>query len=1118
MEYQGVTVKLVAFVAAMVAATVITVPASSAPGTLLWSDPATWPGSVVPGPGDDVVIPSGTTVLLDVDTPALGDVVVAGDLVFDAQDLSLTARSILVQGSLTIGTESSPHLHEATITLTGTDSNADIGMGMGTKLIGVGMGATLDLHGAPRLSWTHLAATAQPNATSITLAETVDWQAGDEVVITSTDYDQDHAEVRTITSVSGTVVSLDAPLSHRHWGTVQSYGGKTLDTRAEVGLLTHNILIQGDAASDVDGFGGHIMAMTGSTTRVSDVELFRLGQAGILGRYPFHWHQAGDVTGSYFRSSSIHHSFNRCVTVHDTNNSLVEEVVAFETFGHCFFFEDATETGNTMRANLGLGIREPEPGNVLIPSDDGYRSPSVFWISNPANHLIDNVAAGSEGTGFWYALPEHPDKGLTTTMWPRRTPLGTFSGNVSHSNDVDGLHVDHGDNDGATSTETTHYKPLANPADPDSDLVPAVFEDFTAFANRNRGVWTRGTGLILRDARLADNLIAATFAAHESYLEDSLVVGSSAANPAEAPRPWSTSSPVQGFEFYDGTVGVTDTHFAGFVSNGTRPAGALTQLRHTDFRVSPSNHVSGLTFSAGTNAVWLETRPVPYATEDGEDGYRSTVFEDRDGSVTGTAGNHVVVNNSFLTTAACSFLASWGAWNCNEDYVGLSIYNRDYPRGDIANVVLTREDGRSHSIVGTPGWGPNSNFHTSLLRNRTYQLRVGGALPDEFQLLLKNGQPGEWLIVELAGNPGYAYPDWWIDSRNDAPVYGSLAALQAGAETGIYSSGSTTYVKLFVESGRDWASLHLCRVEECGEPDTLRLSGATRYATAGAVSAAAFDAADTVYVATGSNFPDALAAGAAAGAAAAPVLLVEQGSVPPQTVAELDRLDPDTIYVVGGTGAISAGVASQLSDHGSVVRLAGADRFATAVEVSKQAFPGGASTVVVATGLAFPDALAGAAYAGSSHGGAGPVLLTNTNVLPGVTRSEINRLRPDTIVVLGGTAAVSAEVEAELAGLADVVRVFGADRYATNRALTEYGYGNVDRVYVAVGTNFPDALAVSSAAAVEGVPVLLVQTASIPSPIHAALAHLDPEEIVIVGGEGVITESVRSSLDLLLGG
>lgn len=97
-----------------------------------------------------------------------------------------------------------------------------------------------------------------------------------------------------------------------------------------------------------------------------------------------------------------------------------------------------------------------------------------------------------------------------------------------------------------------------------------------------------------------------------------------------------------------------------------------------------------------------------------------------------------------------------------------------------------------------------------------------------------------------------------------------------------------------------------------------------------------------VYVATGENFPDALGAAAAAGAVGAPVLLVQQNGVPSATTAELNRLQPDTIIIVGGTGVISDAVKTTLEGLGfgpTVERIAGADRYATAAALSEASFP-----------------------------------------------------------------------------------------------------------------------------------------------------------------------------------
>ncbi len=168
---------------------------------------------------------------------------------------------------------------------------------------------------------------------------------------------------------------------------------------------------------------------------------------------------------------------------------------------------------------------------------------------------------------------------------------------------------------------------------------------------------------------------------------------------------------------------------------------------------------------------------------------------------------------------------------------------------------------------------------------------------------------------------------------------------------------------------------------------TTRLAGPDRYATAAAISAARFPAADTVFVATGENFPDALAGAPAAAAANAPVLLVARDAIPGATSQELARLKPTKTVVLGGAAVVSEGVASQLP--GTVVRLAGTDRYSTAVAISQATFSPGVPVVYVATGQNFPDALAGGAAAGRQDG---PILLVTRYSVPSATAAEIARL------------------------------------------------------------------------------------------------------------------------------
>jgi putative cell wall-binding protein len=294
-------------------------------------------------------------------------------------------------------------------------------------------------------------------------------------------------------------------------------------------------------------------------------------------------------------------------------------------------------------------------------------------------------------------------------------------------------------------------------------------------------------------------------------------------------------------------------------------------------------------------------------------------------------------------------------------------------------------------------------------------------------------------------------------------------------------------------------------------PQVIRVAGVDRYDTAARVSQQFGPGVGTVYVATGADFPDALAAAARAGSLGGPVLLVRPTSVPGVTAAELTRLDPDRVVIAGGTGAVSSGVRASLRallPEATVLRRAGADRYETAALISRD-LPS-ADVVYVATGADFPDALAGAARAGAVDG---PVLLVRQGSVPPSTRAELARLSPDRIVVLGGTLAVSDAVATALEAYGTVERVSGPDRYATAAEVSAALETSQD-VFVATGLDWPDALAGAARAGATGSPVLLVRPGSVPGPTWAALDRLEPGRIFVLGGtlavQDVVLEELRA--------
>jgi hypothetical protein len=297
-----------------------------------------------------------------------------------------------------------------------------------------------------------------------------------------------------------------------------------------------------------------------------------------------------------------------------------------------------------------------------------------------------------------------------------------------------------------------------------------------------------------------------------------------------------------------------------------------------------------------------------------------------------------------------------------------------------------------------------------------------------------------------------------------------------------------------------------------------RLAGPDRYATAAAVSAASFPpGVPAAFVATGTTFPDALAAGPAAALSGAPVLLTMPGSIPTATANELRRLRPGRIYVLGSSGAVSDAVAGQLAGFtaGTVTRLGGTDRYATAATVSTTFFSRGVPAAFVATGANYPDALSGGPAAAASRS---PLLLTRLDSVPSSTAAEIQRLRPARIYILGSTGVVSDAVASHLRSLsgAEIVRLAGADRYATSAAISRQFFGAPPAAYLATGVNFPDALAAVPPAGIGASPLLLVQPSGVPAVISTELRRIWPPRTFMLGSPGAVSDGVVATVRALL--
>ncbi|MEI2774979.1 MAG: cell wall-binding repeat-containing protein [Tetrasphaera sp.] len=200
-----------------------------------------------------------------------------------------------------------------------------------------------------------------------------------------------------------------------------------------------------------------------------------------------------------------------------------------------------------------------------------------------------------------------------------------------------------------------------------------------------------------------------------------------------------------------------------------------------------------------------------------------------------------------------------------------------------------------------------------------------------------------------------------------------------------------------------------------GSGGVQRWQGADRFEASAAISRSSFSpGVDTAFVASGRVFADALSGAPVAGRDRDPLLLVDTDRIPDSIDAELRRLRPSRIVVLGGPASISDGVAAELSAYSSgwVERWFGADRYAASAEISAASFDPGVPVAFVAYGQVFSDALSGAPVAGIRRG---PMLLVAGSEIPSAVRDELRRLQPKQIVVLGGTASISTTVENQLA-------------------------------------------------------------------------------------------------------
>jgi len=387
----------------------------------------------------DVTVPAGKRYLVSQPARVATLTIPAGsELVFaDAPGLVLTVDTVTVFGKLRFGSDTCPLLSDG----------IGITFASGGGLVVEG-GGVLDLHGKPYApTWTRLAQTAAAGSTTLRLQDPVDWEAGHEVLVVTSAWEdtpgKHENEVLRVASVGsgGTVVSLEGPLAHAH------YGGQEYAT--EVALLSRSITLQGDITSETTRKGGHTVCKGAATCRVSGVRAYRMGHENVMGRYPFHLHMMSDVQGaSYFEGCVVQRSYFRAFTIHGTSGALVSRGVAYDVSGSAYYLEDGVEENNRLEFNLAAHVHIIKPLSHYGWGQDGVEldsepdrilpvdaTASGFYCTNANNRWVGNSASGGF-TGFHF--PRVPNA-LGDSYWkdpsyePESLDLLEFDSNTAHS-------------------------------------------------------------------------------------------------------------------------------------------------------------------------------------------------------------------------------------------------------------------------------------------------------------------------------------------------------------------------------------------------------------------------------------------------------------------------------------------------------------------------------------------------------------------------------------------------------------------------------------------------------------------------------------------------------------
>ena len=774
--------------------------------TITWSEYVAQNGEV----NEDTIVyvPAGTTLIFDIesgDAPiTIGGMVIEGEVSFeDGADANydLSADFILAHngGTFEIGSDEDPFEGEVTISLTAeedqefdltssdvnvvsagepmTDDHAKmlekmIGDNNNNFIMAMGEGSAVNIiaDDEDKSSWVKLDApvTGGEGQNTITIdTETSGWEVGDVIAITSSYYDLNETEEFTIVAIDGDTITLDGELQHDHIGEIQTYdnqnGEKESDFRSSVMLLSKDVTIQGDVEYEddklindqTDSYGGHIMVMDGADLHISGAELVFMGQEGNLGRYPVHAHELGDEGSFVVENNSIHHSYQKGVTVHSTDNAVVDNNVIYEVNEQGIFLEEGGTDGLITN-------------NVIANVRDGGGETAGIWIETEGQVIQDNTISGVEGNGAHWdrTTDSNPDNFKGNTIQGVNNALSSKQGTL----------------DPLKNTEPTDFETNDHIAVSD---VSIGWVDIAVWEQRGQGMHVDGAVIVEaeRGTRLRK----------DQTLEDAVVVGDSGlyAN--------SDEHSVKGHQIYDGPSSLIDVTFHNYTGD--------------DIAIDQSNSVEPMVYHSidGVEFVNVDPENEVDLGSVGQKGrpYKVVGTVDVDGSLTGVAGAHMIPSKNageFYMTENTYEVEEWGAIVSPDARLGNFVFHDDGPNE--AEFQVTRENG------ATKGWtttadGQGRAQHGFFLNGETYKLEISDS-NTEFDLHVMEMPYGESVTYEIHGlDIGTQFTEIEEYSRDDdlsIREVSSLEMLDASPDTAVYRDveNDVIYVKFVAEGKIGW--------------------------------------------------------------------------------------------------------------------------------------------------------------------------------------------------------------------------------------------------------------------------------------------------------------------------